>query len=70
MRHRAGAAGCKSVGMEDIAYLTTAETSALLGVPARTLEKWRLRADGPPFLKHRGTVRYRPWVDRSPRPCP
>lgn len=45
--------------METFVYLTTAETSALLGVPVRTLEKWRLRADGPPFLKHRGTVRYR-----------
>lgn len=37
------------------------EAARILGFSPRTLQKWRSRGDGPPFLKisSRGAVRYR-----------
>jgi len=41
--------------------LTTAEAAAFLGVAKNTMEKWRLYADGPAFIKlSRHCVRYHP----------
>ena len=40
------------------AFLTQAEVAQLLGVPARTLEGWRLTRSGPPWLKLGRHVRY------------
>jgi len=41
-------------------FLTEVEVSVLLNVSARTLQGWRLRGGGPPFIKlSRGMVRYR-----------
>lgn len=40
--------------------LTTREASQSLNIPARTLEGWRHRGSGPPYIKvSRGQVRYR-----------
>ncbi len=42
--------------------LTEAQAGRLLGFSPRTLQKWRARGDGPPFVKlsdNRGAVRYR-----------
>lgn len=36
---------------EPISLLNNAETARLLGVSPRTLPKWRLRGDGPPFVR-------------------
>jgi len=40
------------------AFLTQAEAARLLGVPARTLESWRLERTGPPWLKLGRHVKY------------
>jgi excisionase family DNA binding protein len=39
--------------------LSTREAAALLGVPRRTLEGWRLRGNGPRFVRMPRAVRYR-----------
>ncbi len=39
--------------------LSTAEAAAVLGVPHRTLEGWRLRGTGPRFVRMPRAVRYR-----------
>jgi len=39
--------------------LTSAETAALLRVPPRTLEAWRARRIGPPYLRLGRRVAYR-----------
>lgn len=41
------------------ALLSTDELSAYLGVPTRTLEKWRSRRTGPLFVRVGIHVRYR-----------
>ena len=38
--------------------LRTREAAAYLGLSPRTLESWRVRGCGPPFLKLGGTVQY------------
>lgn len=48
--------------------LSIDELAAYLGVPRRTLDGWRLRRVGPPFVKFGKTVRYpehalRRWMD-------
>lgn len=40
------------------AFLTQADVAALLGVPERTLEGWRVTQSGPPWLKLGRHVRY------------
>lgn len=51
--------------------LTTAEAATYLSLSPRTLEAWRSKLIGPPYIKpNAGTVRYRPadlekWVDDS-----
>lgn len=51
--------------------LTTAETATYLSVSPRTLESWRTKLTGPPFVKlDSKQVRYRQsdlekWVDES-----
>jgi excisionase family DNA binding protein len=37
----------------------TAATAAYLNVPARTLEDWRYRGEGPPYVRLGRGVRYR-----------
>jgi predicted DNA-binding transcriptional regulator AlpA len=50
--------------------LTTSEVAELLCVSRRTVEDWRLRGDGPPFVRLTpGVVRYKPstlaaWCDQ------
>ncbi len=39
--------------------LTPAECAAQLGIAKETLCRWRLRGDGPPFIKQGRWVRYR-----------
>jgi len=48
--------------------LTTEQAAEFLNRPVRTLEDWRYRGGGPPFVKMGRAVRYRPsdleeWVD-------
>ena len=57
-----------------IRVLTTAQAAAALGVPPRRLAKWRMRNDGPPFVRlGLKTVRYRPaalaaWIAAQEQP--
>lgn len=44
--------------MEEL--LTPAEAAALLGVSVRTLEDWRYRRTGPPWVRLGGQARYEP----------
>lgn len=37
----------------------TAGTAAYLNAPERTLEDWRYRGDGPPFVRMGRRIRYR-----------
>jgi len=39
-------------------FLSTKEAARLLTLSHRTLEDWRLRGDGPPFVKLGGSVKY------------
>lgn len=39
-------------------HLTTAELSEIIGVDALTIEGWRRRGGGPPFVKFKRGVRY------------
>lgn len=39
-------------------YLSPREVAALIGVPYKTLEKWRYFGGGPPFIKVVKTIRY------------
>ncbi len=45
-------------GMAEL--LTERDASQRLGLSVRTLQKWRLQGNGPPFLKLGGAVRYDP----------
>ena len=40
--------------------LTTTEVASRLGIARKTLENWRVEGYGPPYLKIRKYVRYRP----------
>lgn len=42
------------------ALLDVEQAALLLGLGRRTLENWRCRGEGPPFLKIGRTVRYAP----------
>jgi len=49
-------------------FLTTKELAAYLGVPAKTINYWRSRGDGPRWTKNNNAVRYRTdhvleWLD-------
>jgi hypothetical protein len=53
-------------------YLTEGDAAAFLHVSQRTLQGWRWRGGGPPFLKLGRAVRYEPhqlreWIDRQRR---
>ena len=39
-------------------FLSTKEAARFLTLSHRTLEDWRLRGDGPPFVKLGGSVKY------------
>ena len=39
-------------------YLTTAEAALYLGLPARTLQRYRIVGEGPAFHRFGGRVRY------------
>ena len=41
-----------------VRYLPTEAAAAYLGLSCRTLEKWRLTGDGPPFSQLGKAVRY------------
>lgn len=50
--------------------ITTAEAATYLTLSARTLENWRARQEGPPFVKMGAAVRYdtaalAQWVEES-----
>jgi phage terminase Nu1 subunit (DNA packaging protein) len=54
--------------------LTQAEAAAILNVPVRTLEAWRLRGGGPRYLRLPRVVRYRhddleKWLEDRRRSC-
>ena len=40
-------------------YLTTAEAAELLSLKPKTLEDWRWRSCGPPFVRFGRLIRYR-----------
>lgn len=40
-------------------YLTERELTVYCGIAVRTLQGWRIRGLGPPWVKLRGAVRYR-----------
>jgi predicted DNA-binding transcriptional regulator AlpA len=42
-----------------VALLTGSETAPLIGIQPKTLETWRWRGFGPPFIKIGHLVRYR-----------
>ena len=45
-------------GVTDDQLLTAAELSALIKVKEETLERWRMRGQGPPYIKLGKLVRY------------
>lgn len=48
-----------SVAEEMPTLLTPEQVASALGVTERTLERWRMRGDGPPYVRlTRSTVRY------------
>ncbi|UQN29448.1 helix-turn-helix domain-containing protein [Brachybacterium kimchii] len=52
------------------ALMTPAEVATYLGVKPKTLEGWRYKRTGPPFIKRGRVVRYRAdalqeWLDQS-----
>ena len=58
--------------MNLLRLVRTTELARYLHASPRTLEKWRLAADGPPFFKVRGAVRYdlddvARWLERKRR---
>ena len=62
----------KNADTADIAriLLTDVEVSKLTGLGRTTLQQWRIRKMGPPYIKLGGVVRYRRedidlWLDRS-----
>ena len=51
-------------------YLNTPQTAAILGLSARTLDRYRINGAGPPFYKFGQRVRYaRKDVDDWVRAC-
>lgn len=52
--------------------MTETELEAKLGVDIRTIQRWRLTGEGPPYVKVGRGVRYRPeaverWLDENTR---
>jgi excisionase family DNA binding protein len=52
------------------ALLAELHAAELLGVSSRTLQAWRSRNEGPPFVRMGRTVRYRPqnllaWIEQN-----
>ena len=51
-------------------YLNTLQTAAILGLSARTLDRYRINGEGPPYYKFGQRVRYaRNDVDDWARAC-
>jgi predicted DNA-binding transcriptional regulator AlpA len=44
-------AGSRAVATPINAYLSEREFSARFGIPPRTLQRWRLTGDGPPYVR-------------------
>ena len=60
MSHQTSHARLPSEKPDPDALLNQAQAAALIGVSERTLECWRWRGDGPPYVKiSRRAVRYR-----------
>src|SRR5215831_21018675 len=70
IRPRSSAASTQDGNHETIKLLTQQQVAARLGVSARTIEGWRARGVGPPFLRLSArAVRYRAvdleqWLDQ------
>lgn len=47
-------------------YVTEAHAAEMLANSVRTLQRWRIEGDGPPFVKFGRSVRY--ISDESPEP--
>jgi predicted DNA-binding transcriptional regulator AlpA len=67
---RDGGAGMNTDGMDDAAFLTSAELAKLLRVSAATVSRWRRERRGPPWLQVGRCVRYEragvlAWVARQ-----
>ena len=56
MRHHADASDSRPLSLPRL--LTEEQVAAYLQVSPRTLQGWRLRGGGPPYLKIAGNVRY------------
>jgi excisionase family DNA binding protein len=53
-----------------VEFWTSDYVAELLGLQRNTLEKWRVRGEGPPFAKFGGRVRYRrsdvlAWIEKN-----
>ena len=60
MRQKTASARSRGAARDPEALLGQSEAAALIGVSERTLESWRWRGGGPPFVKiSRRAVRYR-----------
>ena len=60
MQQRASRSRRRGATRDPQALLNQRQTAALIGVSERTLECWRCRGSGPPFVKiSRRAVRYR-----------
>ena len=57
--HTAGVESVKKISPDLDALLSEAEAGSLCNISRRTLANWRLRGDGPPFVKAGRAVRYR-----------
>ena len=54
--------------MRKVRLLETRDAAKELGLSPRTLEGWRRRREGPPYLKIGRRVKYRPEESRRTRP--
>ena len=60
MSHQTSHARQTTTGPDPDALLNQGQAASLIGVSERTLECWRWRGDGPPYVKiSRRAVRYR-----------
>jgi excisionase family DNA binding protein len=69
MRFRAPT-GRRFVMAETDEFWSSDYVAALVGLTRNTLEKWRVRGQGPPFVKLGGRVRYRrsdvlAWIEEN-----
>lgn len=59
--HQQGNVFMNSISVDPDCLLTEGQTGELINVPVRTLQTWRLRGGGPPFVKLGRSIRYRRW---------